>query len=326
MPYKLCIQVIHTEKLSLRLPTLTALIEKLKGDSDLDVHVEFVKKHEVDDIDVKLINQYVKLENPNTQSVFDGLVKNLHVRQVSQCLKHYEAMTSFSQMDYEYLLVIEDDVLFSDTVVKELKEALTYLSNNKNVDVLALGCPTPKALAENKAANVKEVFRVIPTMDSYLMHKDNVQKVLSAFLPIRFSLNIQFSFLMHTDKLTMFMMTPNTFVNGSKYGVYISSIDQNNRLFMNQDYNTLIALNTKAPIAQEDLQAFNQLLGNAKFKEHPDFQYQFGVFLARIGQVEKAKAYFDAAYKVYNENDSVLSNESEFLLNYTRLFKFFQDV
>lgn len=326
MVHKLFIRVIHSNKLALRVPTLTAFLDKVKADQRFSIDVDVIDKYGVDDINMKLINDFIKLDNPNSKTFMDGMVKNIHVRQVAQCLKHYEAMQQFAAQDqYDNLLIIEDDVLFSDSVTNELLHAVTHINENPSIDVLFLGCPTPKSIVDKKSVSVKDVFKIVPTIDSYIVRKDAVAKLISAYLPIRFNCNLQFTFLSQTDAINAHMFTPNVFVNGSKYGVYISSTEQNNRLFMNHEYNVLLNLNTKTPIEQSDITTYNALVASAKFKEHPDFQYQFGLFHARIGQVEKAKLYFDTAFKVYNENDCVLSNESEFLLNYTRIFKFFQD-
>jgi GR25 family glycosyltransferase involved in LPS biosynthesis len=326
MVHNLLVKVIHSKKLSLRTPTLTTFLDKLKGDSRINVSISTVESFEVDDINMGVINTYVKLDNPETKTFLDSMVKNLHVRQVSQCLKHADALKQFHQnTEFDTLLVIEDDILFSETVIDELLDAVEVVKTTKEADILLLGCPTPKSVVDKKVVNVKDVFRIIPTMDSYLIRKDAVEKVLKAFLPIRFATNVQCTFLSTTNLISAYMYVPNIFVNGSKYGVYLSSTDINNRLFMNQDYNVLVGINTKPSLDTEDIKTFNGLLESAKFKEHPDFQYQIGIHHARVGQIEKSKLHFDTAFKVYNENECIMTNESEFLLNYSRLFKYFQD-
>lgn len=323
MNTKLFIAVIHDKKFNLRLQTLNNLISKLVS----NFKVEMIEKYNHEDLKSDEIRAMVKLENPQSQTFFDTLVKSMHVKQVSQVLKHKAAYEAFlSQDTFDTLLVIEDDVLCGDNIDVDLTKAIDTFNNHNDIDVLFLGCPTPKAMSEKALtiAPVIDYFRLLPSCDSYLMKKDGANKILSNMLPIRFSLNVHLSFLLHQHNIKMYMMSPNIFVNGSKYGVYVSSIDQNNRLFMNQDYNKLIVLNSKTTYTPSDIESVKEMANKATLREHPDFQYQFGIFFIRVGQHATAKGFFDTAYKVYTSNQCVMNNESEFLMNYMRIFKYMQ--
>lgn len=321
---KLYVAVIHDKKYNLRLQTLNNLITKLTS----NFKVEVVDKYDHESLKAEEIRANVRLENPDTKTFFDQLVRSMHVKQVSQALKHKSAMEAFVAQDtFDTLLVIEDDVLCGDNIETDLGKAIaTFNSRAQDIDALFLGCPTPKAMSDKgvQLAMVNEYFRLLPTCDSYLMNKDGAKKMLANLTPIRFQLNVQYSYMMHHKEMRMYMITPNVFVNGSKYGVYVSSIEQNNKLFMNQDFNKLVTLNTKTSYTAAEVEEVKEMAMKMAMKDHPDFQYQFAVFFMRIGQYNIAKQFFDGAYKTYTSNECIMNNESEFLINYTRLFKYMQ--
>lgn len=323
MAEKLFIAVIHDKKLQVRLQTLNALVSKFSQ----GFKIELIDVYNYDDIKSADIQQNIKLENPKTNSLFDGLVKSMHVKQVSQALKHKTALERFlEQKTFDTMLVIEDDVLHSDNVETELKNALEMLNNNPQCDALFLGVPTPKAVIEQnlKIAPVSDFFKVFPTVDAYLIKRDKAQELLANMLPIRYTINVHYSFLAHQKKWTPYFMSPNIFVNGSKYGVYVSSTDPNNKLFMNPDYNKLMMLNTKTSYTEEEFKQVEEIAKSVALSQHCDFQYQLGLFYMRIGQFQTAKPFFDNAHKVYTDNESIINNESEFLINYARIFKYMQ--
>lgn len=317
------IAVIHDKKLNVRLQTLNNLISKLVN----GFKIELIDVHNAEDIRQSDISDNVKLESPKTESFFDGLVKSMHVKQVSQALKHKTALERFiAQDDFDTMLVIEDDVLCGDNVEQEVFKAIEVLDKNPQIDALFLGAPTPRSMTEKNEtlAPVLEYFRLLPTVDSYIIKKDKAITLLSNLLPFRYTVPIQYSFLAHQKTFKPYFQSPNIFINGSKYGVYVSTVDTNNKLFMNPEFNRLVALNTKTAYTQQEVEDVKDMVKKVPLIQHCDFQYQLGLFFLRISQFDKAKEFFDSAYKTYVDNDCILNSESEFLNNYARLFKFLQ--
>lgn len=325
MVYKLLVCVIHSKKLALRMPTLQPTLNKLQDMLGYDVKVEVIDKHDPEDIDVNVIREKIVLENPKSNTIFDQLVRNIHVKHVSQSLKHHEAFDKFvKDQSFNALLVLEDDVLATPSIASDLNAAVQLIKSNDNIEVLCLGAPTPKSSSNNKFISMFEHFRFLPSVDSYLVTRKGAEKIHPNFFPIRYQTNVHLSFLCMKHNVNIVLNVPNIFVNGSKLGVFLSSVDPNNRLFMNQDFNKLVAINAKTIVDNRDVLDVEDLIKSGSFKEHPDFQHQLGVFYSKVKNYEKAKEFYDKAYKTFIENDCLLNNESEFLLNYTRVFQHFQ--
>jgi len=320
--------IIHYPGLNVRLQTVNNFISKITSDTSLQVKVDVIDAYNPDKITQDDVKAYVKLEKLTTNTIFDQLLKNLHIKQISNSLKHMKAMDAFLlQPTFDTMLVLEDDALFGDDIVEKLKQAIVkFHEATPAPDILLLGCPTPVALAQNTntIVNVFESFKLIPTCESYLVSKASAKTIMSMFSPIRFGTSVHYSYLHQIHDLRVSMIIPNIFVNGSKYGVYVSALDPNNKLFMNNDYNQLsVVLAKNEPLTQEtrDMVA---ALKKKPLGEHPDFLYLLALIAKKEGNFKEAKDILDKTYKIYKNNDSILNGESDFLRTYTSIFGHFQ--
>lgn len=321
---KISIYFIHSKELSTRKPFCEKLLQTLKGAFDVNVH--YIEEHDPTEIDMAKIQSYVKLDKPDTKDIFDALIKNVHIRQLSNSLKHLEAYKKIFDSDDDYSLILEDDVLFSNNVNDELMNAIKAIKKIKDKwHIVFTGMPHPVDFKiEKPIIKTTDVFKIIPVCDSYFVNKKTVKELIDAFSPIRYITNIQLSYAMTHKNIETYMYSPNVFIDGSKYGVFLSSLEANNKLFFNNDYNKLVGLVRKEVLSEEDMKEVESLKSVIQFKEHPDIQYQFGVFEIRKKNYKEAKAIFDSIYDIYTKNSSLVNNESEFLFNYCNLFSHIQ--
>ncbi len=330
----LYIAIIHNPILNVRLNTVNNLIEKLSKAPSFKIKVQVMDMFNPEQITQQDIQKYVRLEKLQTNTIFDQLVSNLHIKQISAALKHYHALQNFLAQDqFDDLLVLEDDVIFSDDVVAQLERALdAWHARKGSSDMLLLGCPTPAQATADKefVIDAFKHFNLVPSCDSYLTSKQAARKLFDAFLPIRFARTLHLSYLHATHDMRIDMTIPNIFVNGSKYGAYVSSIEANNRLFMNQEYNTLHRLVHQDALTSDDVNWALAILQNPKpIHDHPDFQYMIARVRTKLGprgtqsaqeHLDDIKDMYEKALNMYKMNDAPIGNESEFLLNYIRLY------
>lgn len=322
---KLLVCVIRTAKLQqLREQTLKVTLSNITSSKTLAAEVKYIDEFDPEGLDPKFVQAVVKLDQLKTGTEFDGMVKNLHVKHVSQVLKHIKAYEYFKNSSADWLLVLEDDTLTSQTVGDQLAKVLKSVP--AEYDIINLSCPIPMDIAKSEGVHeITKHFKFVPTVDAYLVRKSVASKLVDTMAPIHFTQTTQLSFVANKLGLRIGMHCPNLFVNGSKLGVYLSSIDINNRLFMNPDYNRVFAIMTKPMITDEDMKDASDILLKTNFKDHPDFQYQLAILHMRRGEYAKSKELMDKIYNIYLENDCIVNSESEFLLNYTRIFRFDQD-
>ena len=317
---------IHAEFLEIRKTMCENLIKKLSEElTDLKIDHEFVLEHDPSSINSEVVNKFLNLAKSGKSELFDGLIKNIHVKQLSNSLKHLSALQKAdSEKDkYDYFMVLEDDVVFGDDISSKVK---TLLNHAVDYDLLFMGMPSVVPINLNDPLVIKDMdtFKVLPCCDSYLIPKASINKVYSQFAPIRYQTNIHFSYLMETTDIKVKATVPNIFLDGSKFGIYLSSLEANNKLFLNPEYNKLNSLVRKESYTKEDEQAIEEIIQNIKFKNHPDIMYLFALFELKNKNYEKAKEILENIHNVYMQNGCIVTNESEFLTTYMYLFKHFQ--
>jgi len=332
---KLDVYVLHATMLSSRKKLCDELRDKLKESSAFDkVSFTYIDEFDTKDIDNKLIEKYVDLSKSNPNSVFENLLKGIHVRQLSNALKHYEALKRSATTDADantFCLIIEDDVVYSDNVVERLKktvDALKEYTEPWNLHFLGLPQPLSKTPNVVQIAKVDSLFKILPEISSYLTTPAKAKQMVDEFLPIRFTTNTHMSYISlekAKDKVCYTMSTPNVFVDGSKFGVYLSSINANNKLILNQEYGKMYnKINNSDKFSPEEIKEIDKTFEDMKFNTHPEIQSLKGQFLMKTGKYQEAKDTFELCYKMYLSNDCLLNGESEFLQIYARVFKYLQ--
>tara|TARA_B100000497_G_C7283565_1_gene195884 strand:+ start:94 stop:462 length:369 start_codon:yes stop_codon:yes gene_type:complete len=118
---------------------------------------------------------------------------------------------------------------------------------------------------------------------------------------------------------------PNICGDGSKMGVYTSSILMNNVLIFNDLYKEIyILLEKHLKFDDDTVEIVKDKFLNNTNKENPDFVYLEALFYKKIGDIEKAKELFETAMGLYEENLVPMNNTSTFLKNYIELYKVLQ--
>lgn len=324
--------IIHTKFLEHRKTGLQKLVETFEQSSDMKIDVEYVSAYEPESIKSEDIKGFLDLGKNEELlgKTYNDLVKNLHVKEASNVLKHLWAIQQGVEVvkndaTVDYVMVLEDDVLYGDNINTILFNSFKAIGKELEKDdaphIYFLGQPAKEAI-ENKGItfrNTQEDFKIIPCCDSYVIPAQFVEKVATAFLPIRFITNVQLSYILEHKDIKAVSIWPNVFVDGSKFGTYISSIETNNRLFLNNDYNMMLKNIMDPKVVVTDAQ-----FDNLKFKDHPDMQYLRGLAAFKRNEFAKTKEIFDAIYPVYEANHNMLNNKSEFLFNYINVHKFLQ--
>lgn len=332
MKKKIQAYVVHIPFLDMRKQSYEALMSKLE--SGLQGSHTFtwntVSKYGPDAITQELIAKYVSLEQTGVPQ-FDMHLKSMHVRHISNTLNHYEALREGSTLsdDVDYIMVVEDDVLSSEHICERLQSMLTDFDTMDD-PILFLGMPTSsssgsadtKAVGTNNYQVCTSVFDSFPTCDSYIVKRSFLNQLVQNFLPIRFKSNTQLAYVIkHVCKSSAVSAIPNVMVDGSKYGVFVSTLDTNNRLFMNPLYNRCAQTMFAGPREDDDVA---KCFANLGFQDNPDVKYLFALHELQRKRYPEAKKLMDECFEAYQNNYALLNSESEFMYNYMNIFKHFQ--
>ena len=298
-----------------------------------------VTSQEPKDLDVALIKDLVDISSPITvshhQEYFERYLskKSLHVNQLSNALKHLTALRMIlenaSHFPNAAHVILEDDVIYNDNAISMLQK--TIKNAPADYDMIFLGLPITKSGSPDNILYepLETLCKVFLCCDSYIVSPKAATAMVSAFLPVRFPTQIQLSYLMYTLGLRVYACSPNFFMDGSKAGVYMSSIEQNNELVWNPHWNHIRAVLSKTPLdktmPEADWEDIQKTYSAASFKGHPDFMYLMARVKIRYGKYQEARESFETALTIYTTEKCVLGLDSYFMKDFIRLFSYLQE-
>lgn len=257
------------------------------------------------------------------------MVRPLHIRQVSNGLKHQEALkriASGPKGSQRFSLVLEDDVLFGEGMAATL--SVVAASAPQDADMIFLGLPSTRQQAPSTGAaafdDPMEIFKnhVLPACDSYLITQAGAAKLAEGFTPLRFSAAGQLTYLLRKGFVKSYISIPNTFVDGSKVGVVTSSLETNNLLLWNNAFCQMDAIVRRTPgeYTEEMKTKFQGQWDANPFKNNPDVLVLHADHMARSGKVKESQESYAKALEIYEQDGSIINQSSEWIRRYMGSF------
>jgi hypothetical protein len=269
------------------------------------------------------------------QAIFNGLLKPMTITQVSNALKHRHILQQIaSGADDVISLVLEDDVMFVDGISQQLAQAASLYEQRpepRGVAFLGFPGPRPEEGAGAKLINVMDIYKLLPGCDSFLVDAPSARTLLAEYAKVRFANNVQLMYALQKTNLAASMMVPNIFMDGTKYGIFHSTIELNGRLIYNPNF---IALSEAIRVGSErdgglsaaDHDAIRALFEQAPHKAHVEYFYLKARYETARGKYHYARAIFQFAHALSKHVGIPLTQGSEFMKDYMKIFRYLQDV
>jgi GR25 family glycosyltransferase involved in LPS biosynthesis len=332
MVKKLNIYFIHSKGLKERqsvIDNFTSLIKKYRFRNIEVASIETITGYDPEDIDVNTIRQFVDYAKISESHVefYNQLLRNLHINQLSNTLKHFKALELIAKKsnDKELNLVLEDDVLYEEKVCMSFERMVQAMP--EKFDMIMLGMPTTTDVVDKSKFTFQDthkIFKILPVCDSYLVSHSTAKALVMNYVPIKFNNATQLSYVSDKLGIETIQSIPNVFIDGSKYGLFLSKLSSNNPLIFNNDFVTIRALASKEILTKEDIEIFNKLINKSAIKDNPDFVHMECLYYIKQKKYKKALDRFTDAYNTYMNNGCILSNDSVFLRDFIRTHKYIQ--
>lgn len=295
-------------------------------------HVKRVTSDEPSDI-IKTLGSICDVDPANVRDeAFRARSSSmLHIRQVSNAMKHYRAICHAAASlhgDDDLALVVEDDALFGNDVRGSLSRAISDAP--RDVDVLFLGLPSPSQPSQGKSTSFSDLHQffggVLPACESYVVNKRAARALADAFLPIRFATNVHVSYLIKVLSLKALLTSPNVFVDGSKLGVFPGTVDPSCTLPWNQAYMKMNDIvRSHGEYGPQQHAALMAAMEEQRFKGHPAVLALLGAHFARKKMYQEARQAYDVAIDVMDRGGCVLGSQSTVLREAISLYRHLQD-
>lgn len=318
---ELNVWVIHSKLTKARKASTDRLITALQ--EGFNVNPFYIAEHDADELNLQDVKSIVSGDKVGIP-IFDSVQKALSLRHVSNTLKHIKALQQIasSGVGNTVNMVIEDDVVYGDDMLQMLS---TIVQKANGHEMIMLGLPYGKVKGEPKVVafeSLANVYNILPSCDSYIITPAGASKMLQHMRPIRFMTNVQLSYAVRASNIDVIMSVPNVFLDGSKLGSHIGTVEVNNPLIYNPEYHALKTMvEDKKP--DRDVQDF---VKSMKFDKHPEIMYLVATWHVVGQRYTEAKALYDQAYHILAQNAAVLNGSSIFLQQYINMFKYVQSM
>lgn len=333
---KLNVFVLHAKFLVDRTRTIDELQKQLGKYSFKNCKMgdfKIISEHDPSDLTPEFLQKHVNYSPFPTEDeklkFYNGALRMLHINNISNAMKHYEALKCISEKGESINLVLEDDVLFEPGFCAILDETIGKLADKQ---LVFIGLPNNEEMKDKtiKFKDTKEMFKVLPYNDSYFVTPSTAKMLIEKFFPIKFLTNIQLTYLCDITDVKIFQTVPNVFIDGTKYGMYLSSLMANNELAFNKDYmmvkSVLNKVDAKQDLIEDEKKMLDQLFEKSDIREHPDFLLLKTKYLRYVKKnIKGAYDLYKKLFDVYKKNNCIVNNECMLLREYISVHAEMQD-
>ncbi len=219
---------------------------------------------------------------------------------------------------------MEDDVIIGKNYVENIENMLNNIYN-KDWDILFTSLNS--IIDERIYIDYKSIYKKLISKACYFV-KPRICKVLYNDMN-EFKLKYR-NFLCkfvadNSDKYKILVYNRNTFIEGSKIGLYPSTINPTNYLYFNNLYIELIKIYIKDDITSEDIEKATELFQKNNF-DSPDILDIMSCIFLKSKDYNNAKKYSEYAIKSLVSNNGYLQKNSEILNNSINVWKYDQDM
>lgn len=264
-------------------------------------------------------------------------MRNMHVRQLSCALKHLEALRSVAALEEKdgYALILEDDCLCGDEMEDAIRAVIDAAPSDTGVIMLGLPSPagtraSPKSPIFIDADNVLK-GAPLPACDSYLVRPAAASALAAAWLPVRLPANLQLARLAGGQSTAtasaagrLVVCAPNVFVDGSKLGAFVCSVDATSKLVWNQLFCQCELLLAGERYGPGEAAEYERLAAQQPFLGHPDVLAQRATHLERLGRHAEAEAAYNKALNTYDGVGALITGASAVLRGCMRVHRHLQ--
>ena len=340
---RLNIYVIYSEELENRHGTINSSINLIKNiceEKKMEVQINIISEPSKEYVNksISSFNSRVNYDKFTENTIYNELINPLNINQISNFEKHryiYKyILDNFKSTDINDIhLIMEDDIIILNDYINNIKELIDDLktldSNINDVnewDILF----TCLNISNNpsKYININELYNIIISKSCYIIRNRDLCEVLYNNTNVfKLSLKLTLSKLIKDKNYKALSYNKITFIEGSKLGLYPTSVNINNYLYLNNNYVMLKKLSEKANLTDDDITNAEKIYKDSLNIPSIDIQNIMGVIYYNYKDYKKAKEYMCLSLNNLKKckGYSIMKN-NEILSNTINIYKYDQDL
>jgi len=333
---KLNIFIVHADYILNRKQFINTTMQKIKMLFDKYYNIEFfLIKEPTREFIVNNIDQYNKRvryekeEGDLADEQFAGAIQPLNPLQISNIEKHrfiYKTINEKFKNDLN--LIIEDDTVMVDEFVENIK-GLFELIKTSDWDIIFTCVSQIDNDQTLKFLDSRNNFKLLISKSSYFIKADLANKLYSYSETYKYNMKTTISkYLWDNKNIKSYVANKHIFLEGSKYGLFTSTINNTNFLYQNGMFMQIIKYLTHDEITDDMFKEIEKLYDNLTQLNSPDVLHYMGHVYLKRKNYEKAKEYMSEAFhKLQNNNTfAYITRNNEILNNSINIYQYEQNL
>lgn len=324
------IYVIKSEHLKLRYKYLEKALDRIRNimkEFNYNTTVTYITSPSAEDIENN-INDYNKFINLNNDEIEDKDFKELqskfNYQQLSNLFKHKKVYEMIKDKDNNnHNFIIEDDIiLIENDNENNFKDFLKKL-NKIDYDILFTCC-----IFNNNKKGIDYLLstlqnKILQSKNSYFINKKTANDLYEYLNVIRFNIKLSISKFIFDNKNTIksYVLNKPTILEGSKIGIFPTSVNSNNLLIQNNYFIDLVHMLNDDKIDIKKCEEHYEKYG----KNNADFQHILGIKYYKNKEYKKALEILKSAIVNMKNNEGLIAPFTELLNNCINMHQFYQD-
>ena len=326
------IYVIKSEHLKLRIKHLERMLIKIKKifkENNYNINVYNITTPTAEDNE-KNINDYNKIINLNNDDIddkeFKGLQTKFNYNQLSNLFKHkkaYEMIKNKNDNEKTHNFIIEDDILLMENNNENNFIEFIKKLHKIDYDILLTCC-----ISNNNKKGIDYLLssvhnKILQCKSSYFINKNTANDLYEYLNVIRFNIKLSISKFIFDNKniIKSYVLNKPTILEGSKVGIFTTTINTNNLLIQNNYFIDFINMLNDDKIDIKKCEEFYEMYG----KNNADFQHILGIKYYKNKQYKEAIEILKSGLINIKSSEGLIGPFTELLNNCINMHQFYQD-
>lgn len=325
MKKKINIIIIYTKSLSSRTQYINSTLTFLKNlfeKYNTNVNIIIIDKPNHDDIlnDIEIYNKrvnYDKIENCE----YNNYIIPLNPNQISNIEKQRNALLKVKEEEYNF--IIEDDVIISRDYINNIELLIKNINILDNIDILITSDFIYNENKNLEYIDFKEYDKILLSKSSYFINKKTADKLFEETDIFKYDYKVFLTKYLkqNIDKINSKILNKCTFLEGSKVGIFGTSLKNKNFLSQNSQYIELAKLVNLNIIDDKNIENATQIYKSLENLKNPEIDHMYGLLYYKSNDINKAKEYLNKAIINMKKNNNYCSKSNEILNNAINIYK-----
>ena len=336
---RLNIYVVYSEELENRHGTINSSLSLIKDicvQKNIEMKLNIISEPGKEHINkhINTFNTRVNYDKFADNNIYNDLIMPLNVCQISNFEKHryiykliLENTNDISNVD-DLHLIIEDDIIILKDYINNINEFIDDLNSSQNDDWDILFTCLNVVNNPAKYININELYNIIISKSCYVIkNRELCEKLYEATNTFKLNIKLTLSKLIKDSNYKALSYNKITFIEGSKLGLYPSSVNPNNYLFLNNNYIELKKISEKKELTEDDIITAEKIYSNSQNINSIDIQNIMGTIYYNYKNYKKAKEYmYTSLNNLKKCKGYTIMKNNEILSNTINIYKYDQDL